>query len=403
MRALTEITLPLGKLKEIVEGCELNEYQSCRFYGYLAETLGYGGVRAVARGAGVSSDKVRRGLKLLTGEEMPPETGQRRRGGGRKSLISRTPHLEEALQHVLRQNAYSEEDCVLYGTALSLRRLAALLKDEGLSVSHTTLNALLTSRGYFWTTTRGVGSGSLAQKQSLEQYRQVLRRLEEHLTMGDPCLYVSDLHPALSLASLFPMDRLTVEKLKEGEFLCHGEVQAFAREGASSDISSVLGRYFLDWWTWLGNAYAGKTLYVLLGSLNGRGADTLESWALALTRFAATAGVDVEVSLLPYGCFRFKSLIKPFYIYRERSAADTLREGTSASDAAVEERGALVSRLSLIAREASDGRDEDAGQGKSALRQVPFTLVSLNDAVSTVLSESAVHLPAFNYTLRVMG
>ena len=101
MRALTEITLPLGKLKEIVEGCELNEYQSCRFYGYLAETLGYGGVRAVARGAGVSSDKVRRGLKLLTGEEIPPETGQRRRGGGRKSLISRTPHLEEALQHVV--------------------------------------------------------------------------------------------------------------------------------------------------------------------------------------------------------------------------------------------------------------------------------------------------------------
>lgn len=403
MRALTEITLPLGKLKEIVEGCELNEYQSCRFYGYLAETLGYGGVRAVARGAGVSSDKVRRGLKLLTGEKIPPETGQRRRGGGRKSLISRTPHLEEALQHVLRQNAYSEEESVLYGTALSLRRLSALLKEEGLSVSHTTLNALLTSRGYFWTTPRGVGSGSLAQRQSLEQYRQVLRRLEEHLSLGDPCLYVSDLYPALSLASLFPMDRLAVEKLKEGEFLCHGEVQAFARESESSDLSSVLGRYFLDWWTWLGNAYAGKTLYVLLGSLNGRGADTLESWALALTRFAATAGVDVEVSLLPYGCFRFKSLIKPFYIYRERSAADNLREGTSASDTAVEERGALVSRLSLIAREASDGRDEDAGQGKSALRQVPFTLVSLNDAVSTVLSESAVHLPAFNYTLRVMG
>lgn len=403
MRAITEITLPLERLSEIVEGCELNEYQACRLYGYLAEIIGYGGVMGVARAAGVSSEKVRRGLRMLNGEETPPQSGQRRKGGGRKSLISRTPRLEEVLQRVLNANAYGKEDSLLYGTSLSLRRLGERLKAEGLNVSHTTLNALLTARGYFWTTTRGVGSGSLAQKQSLEQYQQVLQRLESHFAYGDPCLFVSDLHPALSPAALFPMDRLAVENLKEGELLCHGHSLAFARESEESDLSGVLARYFLDWWTWQGNAYAGKTLYVLLGPLSGRGADTLESWALALTRFAASAGVNVEVSLLPYGCFRFKSLTQPLYLYRERSPEDLASEVKSRAVGSLEEKGALVSRLSLIGAANASARAEDAPAGQSTVRQVPFTLSSLNDAAALVLSESAAQLPAFNYTLKVMS
>lgn len=403
MRAITEITLPLERLSEIVEGCELNEYQACRLYGYLAEIIGYGGVMGVARAAGVSSEKVRRGLRMLNGEETPPQSGQRRKGGGRKSLISRTPRLEEALQRVLNANAYGEEDSPLYGTSLSLRRLGERLKAEGIEVSHTTLNALLTARGYFWTTTRGVGAGSLAQKQSLEQYQQVLQRLKAHFAYGDPCLFVSDLHPALSPATLFPMDRLAVENLKEGELFCHGELHAFARESEESDVSAVMAQFFLDWWTWQGHTYAGKTLYVLLGPLSGRGADTLESWSLALIRFAATAGVNVEVSFLPYGCFRFKSLTKPLYLYRALTSEGREREVKSRADGTAEEKGALVSRLSLIGAEPPSDRVEDAAAWQSTVRRVPFTLSSLNDAVALVLSESAAQLPAFNYTLKVMS
>jgi hypothetical protein len=76
----------------------LNERQRRLLLATEARLLGHGGVRAVARVAGVSETSVRAGVfELEEGQEPFPEGRARRGGGGRKSAAALDPGLVPAL------------------------------------------------------------------------------------------------------------------------------------------------------------------------------------------------------------------------------------------------------------------------------------------------------------------
>src|SRR5262244_1598063 len=76
----------------------LNERQRRLLLGVEARLLGHGGVRAVARVAGVSETTVRTGVfELEEGEDPFPDGRARREGGGRKSAEELDAGLVPAL------------------------------------------------------------------------------------------------------------------------------------------------------------------------------------------------------------------------------------------------------------------------------------------------------------------
>lgn len=112
-----------------------------------ARALGHGGIRLVARAAGVSDDTVTRGAAELDSGE-PPLERVRRAGGGRKQLREKDPQLVAALLTLVEPEQRGDPESPLLWTTKSTRKLAAELTARGHRVGSDTVAALLKAEGF---------------------------------------------------------------------------------------------------------------------------------------------------------------------------------------------------------------------------------------------------------------
>jgi hypothetical protein len=127
----------------------LNERQRRLLLATEARLLGHGGVRAVARMAGVSETTVRAGVfELEQGEEPFPEGRVRRGGGGRKGAAALDAGLVPALLALVEPDERGDPESPLRWTTKSLRHLAGELARQGHPVSAPTAGSLLRENGF---------------------------------------------------------------------------------------------------------------------------------------------------------------------------------------------------------------------------------------------------------------
>ena len=121
----------------------LNERQQRLALGQEARLLGHGGVRAVARAAGVSETTVRAGVfELEAGEDPLPDGRVRRPGGGRRAAGDLDPDLVPALLALAAPDGRGDPMSALRWTTRSLRNLAGELTRQGYPVSAPTVGRL---------------------------------------------------------------------------------------------------------------------------------------------------------------------------------------------------------------------------------------------------------------------
>ncbi len=124
----------------------LNERQRRLMLAIEARLLGHGGVRAVARTAGVSETTVRKGVfELEAGDEPLAEGRIRRAGGGRKRSAELDPGLTAVLLALVEPDERGDPMSPLRWTTKSLRNLAQEL----------TRGARALSRNRLWLTFGG--------------------------------------------------------------------------------------------------------------------------------------------------------------------------------------------------------------------------------------------------------
>jgi hypothetical protein len=125
----------------------LDERQRRLLMGAEARGLGRGGIRAVARAAGVREATVSRGVAEMESE--PEPLGRvRRAGGGRKRLVEADPGLRPALLALVEPDERGDPSSPLRWTTKSTRRLAAELSASGHRVSADTVADLLRACGF---------------------------------------------------------------------------------------------------------------------------------------------------------------------------------------------------------------------------------------------------------------
>ena len=158
--------------------------------GQEARLLGHGGVRAVARAAGVSETTVRDGVfELEAGEDPLPKGRVRRPGGGRKRAEFLDPGLVPALLALVEPDERGDPASPLRWTIKSLRNLAGELTRQGHPVSAPTVGRLL----------RGQGFSLQANVKTLEgkqhpgrdaQFRYINEQVKAHEAGGQPVISV---------------------------------------------------------------------------------------------------------------------------------------------------------------------------------------------------------------------
>ena len=127
---------------------QLNERQRRALLGAEARELGWGGVSAVARVAGVARSTVTTALAELDGPDLAEPGRVRRSGGGRKSATVADPGLAAALDALVDPTSRGDPMSPLRWTAKSTSRLAEALSAAGHPVSDQTVAGLLREAGY---------------------------------------------------------------------------------------------------------------------------------------------------------------------------------------------------------------------------------------------------------------
>src|SRR6266487_4168487 len=88
-----------------------------------ALAIGWGGVSAVSRATGLSRQVISQGIKELEEGAKAGEGRIRRRGGGRKSNVSKDPKLSEDLERLVEPVTRGDPESPLRWTSKSVRKL----------------------------------------------------------------------------------------------------------------------------------------------------------------------------------------------------------------------------------------------------------------------------------------
>ena len=127
---------------------ELTERTRRLFAANEALSLGWGGISVVSRATGLSRQVISAGIEELQGGTQAGEGRVRRKGGGRKSNVSKDPRLSEDLERLVEPVTRGDPESPLRWTSKSVRKLAKELQRLGHQVSHELVSELLHGLGY---------------------------------------------------------------------------------------------------------------------------------------------------------------------------------------------------------------------------------------------------------------
>ena len=168
----------------------LNERQRRLLLATEARLLGHGGVRAVARVAGVSETTVRAGVfELEQGQEPFPEGRVRRGGGGRKGAAALDAGLVPALLALVEPDERGDPESPLRWTTKSLRHLAGELARQGHPVSAPTVGGLLRENGFSLQGNAKTLEGDQHPDRDA-QFRYINEQAKDHQAAGEPVISV---------------------------------------------------------------------------------------------------------------------------------------------------------------------------------------------------------------------
>ena len=166
----------------------LDERQRRLLMGAEARVLGHGGIRVVARAAGVREATVSLGADELDGGAEP--LGRvRRAGGGRKRLADLDPGLRPALLALVEPDERGDPMSPLRWTTKSLRALSAELTRQGHRAGADTVADLLREEGFSLQGNAKTIEGNQVPDRDA-QFRYLNEQVREHRDAGEPVISV---------------------------------------------------------------------------------------------------------------------------------------------------------------------------------------------------------------------
>ena len=183
-----EVTQEMLAAKFEVIFPHLDERQRRLLMGAEARVLGHGGIRLVARAAGVREATVSLGVdELDSGAE--PLGRARRPGGGRKRAADLDPGLRPALLALVEPQERGDPMSPLRWTTRSTRTLAAELTRQGHKVSADTVGDLLHQEGFSLQGNAKTVEGRRHPDRDA-QFRYINEQVKARQDAGDPVVSV---------------------------------------------------------------------------------------------------------------------------------------------------------------------------------------------------------------------
>ena len=381
----------------------LDESQRRRYLAAEANSLGRGGVGAVARAAGVSQSTVSAGRRELADPSTVPEGRVRRPGGGRKPVEEEQPGIAEALERLVDGDSYGDPSNPLRWTTRSLRNLSGALAAEGFRASHAKVGQMLESMGFSLQSNRKNLQVGEPHPDRDAQFRHINARSAGAMAEGLPVVSVDckkkelvggfanggrEWAPKGSPAQVLDHDFALPGLGKAAPYGVYdvGADEGWVSVGVSADTAQFAVASLQSWWDEMGRARYPRAARLLV-VCDGGGSNSSRSrlWKLELQGFCDRNGLEVEVCHLPPGTSKWNKVEHRLFAQISKNwrgrplvslevivsliASTTTSKGLEvrcAVDPAVYERGIRVSDEEMDAIEID--RNEFHGEWNYAIR-----------------------------------
>ena len=302
----------------------LDERQRRLLMGAEARALGHGGIRLVARAAGVREATVSLGVdELEAGAD--PLGRARRPGGGRKRAAGLDPGLVPALLALVEPDERGDPMSPLRWTAKSTRELAAELTAQGHKAGADTVGDLLRGEGF---SLQG-NAKTIEGKQHPDrdaQFRYISEQAQAHQDARDPVISVDTKkkelvgvyknggrewrpkgEPARVATHDFPDEDL-------GKAIPYGVYDLAANAGwvnvgTDHDTAAFAVESIRRWWNAAGRAaYPHARRLLVTADAGGSNGYRTRAWKAELAAFALEAGLAVTVCHFPPGTSKWSKI-----------------------------------------------------------------------------------------------
>jgi transposase len=305
----------------------LNERQQRLALATEARALGHGGVRAVARAAGVSETTVRRGvMELEAGEDPLPDGRSRRPGGGRHRAEQVAPGLVAALLALVEPDERGDPQSPLRWTTKSLRHLAEELRRQGFVVSAPTVGRLLRANGFSLQANAKTLEGEQHSDRDA-QFRYINEQARAHRDAGEPVVSV-DTKKREQLGQLPMGGREWRPKgepvpVSDHSFFTGPDTEqaipygiydiarnsGWVNVGVDHDTSVFAVESIRRWWTARGRQdYPQASRLLITADAGGSNGHRYRVWKSELAALAAETGLTITVCHFPPGTSKWNKI-----------------------------------------------------------------------------------------------
>src|ERR1700733_2892642 len=302
----------------------LDERQRRLVMGAEARSLGRGGIRLVARAAGVREATVSLGVdELDSGAE--PLGRARRPGGGRKRAADLDPGLRPALLALVEPDERGDPMSPLRGTAKATRDLAAGQKAHGSKAGADTVGDLLRGEGFSLQGNAKTVEGKQHPGRDA-QFRYISEQAQAHQDARDPVISVDTKKKELAggyknggrewrpkggptrvATHDFPDEDLG-SPIPCGVYDVAANV-GWVNVGTDQDTAAFAVESIRRWWNAAGRAACPHARRLLVtADAGGSSGYRTRAWKAELAAFALEAGLAVTVCHFPPGTSKWNKI-----------------------------------------------------------------------------------------------
>ncbi|MCZ6586766.1 MAG: ISAzo13 family transposase [Alphaproteobacteria bacterium] len=308
----------------------LNERSRRRWAAAEAQSLGWGGVTAVAKATGLTRKTIHAGLREWKAEQADPAAALgadriRRPGAGRKTITQRQPRLPSALNDLVEPTARGDPGSPLRWTCLSTSRLAATLRSDGFQISPRKVSALLKQSGYSLQANRKTREGTSHPDRNA-QFEYIHSTARAFLRRGQPVIsvdtkkkeLVGDFRnagrewrpagkPEKVLVHDFP-DPTMKKAIPYGVYDL-GRNEGWVSVGIDHDTARFAAATIRRWWRKMGQDRYPKAKELLItADCGGSNSARTRLWKVALQDLADALGLRLTICHFPPGTSKWNKI-----------------------------------------------------------------------------------------------
>jgi len=310
----------------------LDEKQKRIYLATEAESLGYGGVKAVHELTGVSMTTIIRGKKELQEGNMD-HNRIRKSGGGRKTIGTTYRNIHEEIEQIIGDSTSGNPEKILLWTTKSLRNIEKTLHEKGYSISHDTIGNVLKEMGYSLQQNQKMLQVGVPHPDRDAQFEYINKKCNEFIQQKQPVIsvdtkkkemignfktngaeYRQKKNPVKVLDHDFPIKELG--KVAPYGIYDISRNEGFVNLGVSHDTAEFAVESILRWWQTLGrNTYPDASKLYINSDNGGSNGSRVKLWKKQLQELANITRLELHVSHFPPGTSKWNKIEHRMFCY----------------------------------------------------------------------------------------